>query len=185
MSDHIYQESHFLLLSAVMGAAIALMYDFLRIWRRVVRHGSFWTALEDFFYWIIVSVMVFGMLYYENNGAFRWFAVLGAGIGMIIYRWILGRFLVEWLSRFLLWLKHLLGRLIRLVLAPWRRAGNFCRKKAHLCGRRLKRKARSLKKRLTVQLRLFKIKMRTRCRKVDQEQVYGQKKNRNQKEKTK
>ena len=71
MSDHIYRESHFLLLSVCMGVVIALFYDCLRIWRRVVVHGSFWTAMEDLVYWIIVSVMVFGMLYYENNGTFR------------------------------------------------------------------------------------------------------------------
>lgn len=184
MSDHIYRESHFLLLSVCMGVVIALFYDCLRIWRRVVVHGSFWTAMEDLVYWIIVSVMVFGMLYYENNGTFRWFAVLGAGMGMSVYRWLLGRFLVEWLSRFLLWLKHLLGCFFRWILTPWRAAGNFCRKKVNVYRRRLKRRGRTLKKRLTVQLRLFKIEMRTRCRKVEQEQEYGQKKNRHQKEKT-
>ena len=184
MSPYIFQEGRFLLASVCMGAAIALVYDCLRIFRRVVVHGIFWVSLEDLLYWVFVSIGIFCLLYYENNGAFRWFSILGTGIGMAVYKETLGRLLVIYLSRFLLWIKGLCRRFFAWLSAPWRRIGRFCEKKAHSGTRHIQSVGRLFKKRLTVQARLIRIELRTHYRKVDRRQGNGQKKNRHQEEKT-
>ena len=173
-----------MLASVCVGAGIAFVYDCLRIFRRVIVHGSFWISMEDLFYWIFVSAVVFTLLYYENNGAFRWFAILGAAAGMAVYRWIWGRFWVEYMSRFWLWVKKLCCRGLAWLFIPWRRLGNFTQKQAASGMRRLERGSRYLKKRLTLQLRLIKIELGKGHSRKTGGKVHGQKKNCYQKEKT-
>lgn len=184
MSSFIFQEGQFLFASVCLGAGIALVYDGLRIFRRVVRHGIWLVSMEDLLYWVFVSFGIFGLLYYENSGTFRWFSVLGAAAGMLVYKALFGRFLVEYLSRFLVWGKRLLGRFITWIFTPWRKAGSFLKKRAARGAGEVKSAGRLLKKRLTVQARLIRMELRTRYRKVDRERGNGQKKNRYQEEKT-
>ena len=35
---------------------------------------------------MLATAGIFYMLYYENNGMFRWFSVIGAGTGMFLYK---------------------------------------------------------------------------------------------------
>ena len=86
MSGQIAEEAWFLLHSFLLGVFITFFYDLFRVFRRVVRHGIFWISLEDLVFWVMASVGIFYLLYYENNGAFRWFAVFGAGAGMVLYK---------------------------------------------------------------------------------------------------
>lgn len=184
MSSFIFQEGRFLLASVCLGAEIALVYDGLRILRRVICHSNFLISIEDLLYWGFVSFGMFGLLYYENSGTFRWFSVLGAAVGMMIYKALIGRFLVEYLSGILLWCKKRLKRFIAWVLVPWRKAGFLLEKEAARGAGALKSAGRLLKKRLTVHARLIRMELRTRYRKVDRERGNGQKKNRYQEEKT-
>ena len=167
MSPFIYQEGHFWLASVVLGAGIAAVYDCLRIFRRVVSHGIFWISLEDLLYWIAVSVGIFCMLYYENNGAFRWFSILGAGAGMGLYKVTAGRLFVKYVSALLLWVKGIFRRLFGWLMRPLRRGKRFIFKKAGAGSRRAKSVLRLVKKRLTVQFRLIRMELHTRYRKAD------------------
>ena len=82
MSPFIAREGAFWLDCVLLGIAMALVYDCLRVFRRVVPHAGFWISLEDLLYWAFVSFRFFGLLYSENNGSLRWFSVAGAFLGM-------------------------------------------------------------------------------------------------------
>ncbi len=168
MSPYIYQEGRFWLISLCMGAGIALLYDCFRIIRRVIRHSSFWVSVEDLLYWIAVSLGVFVILYYENNGVLRWFAVLGAAVGMVVYKGVLGHFLVESVSEGLIWGKRQILRFLRWMFGPWRKMRCYLNGKVCASQLRLRSLCRLLKKRLTVMVRLFKIIVYTRYRTMDQ-----------------
>ena len=161
MSEHIWQEGRFWLISMGMGAVIALGYDCIRIFRRVFTHGTFWISMEDLAFWTVVSAGVFKVLYYENNGIFRWFCVMGAAVGMVVYKAVLGRFLVESVSCRLRKARQCISRFGSRMFMPLRKSGQFCSKKAHSGYRRLKSAVRLMKKRLTVCVRLFKIEVCT------------------------
>ena len=47
MSEVIRQETTVFFLAIVLGAGLALFYDFLRILRRMIRHGAVAIGLED------------------------------------------------------------------------------------------------------------------------------------------
>ena len=85
-------ENQFLLYATLMGVYITFFYDILRIFRRVIPHANFMVSLEDIGFWIYCSIKVFMLMYYESDGTLRWFAVLGALLGMTVYRKLVSPF---------------------------------------------------------------------------------------------
>ena len=118
MSTDIVLELYFLFHCFFMGILITVLYDILRILRRIIPHNIAAISLEDFFYWIVCSLLIFAMLIRENNGILRWFAVAGAMLGMLIYKKTLGFLFVKYVSLFINWLLHLVERFLRAVLKP-------------------------------------------------------------------
>ena len=51
MNEDIMAELYFLLHSFGMGVLIMILYDVLRIFRKLVAHSVFALALEDLIYW--------------------------------------------------------------------------------------------------------------------------------------
>ena len=78
-------ENIFLLYALRMGIFITFLYDNLRVIRRVITHNLFWISLEDLFFWIYCASQVFLLMYHESNGTLRWFAIIGALVGMTLY----------------------------------------------------------------------------------------------------
>lgn len=95
VSEAIGHEALFFGTSIFIGAALLLLYDFLRIFRRIVPHGGLWIGVEDILYWIIYTGVVFVMLYRENEGMVRGFAIGGLMFGMLLYFFLLSRFVVR------------------------------------------------------------------------------------------
>ncbi|MBQ7942947.1 MAG: spore cortex biosynthesis protein YabQ [Lachnospiraceae bacterium] len=101
MSASIIGEFYFWIYSIATGIGLALLYDMLRLWRRMVRHRRWQRDIEDIFYWILCFFISFYLLYYGNNGVIRYFAVMGAGLGMLLYSVTVGRFLTSAIYRLL------------------------------------------------------------------------------------
>lgn len=164
MSGQITEEVIFLLHSFLLGIVITFVYDLFRIFRRVIRHGILWISLEDLFFWILTAVGIFYLLHYENNGAFRWFAILGAGVGMFLYKKTLSEPLVQLVSKLVNRLLGLGVRILRRLLAPFRAlfrrlgiwAGRFTRR----VKRELRIRRRAINYRLTAWRKVFKIKLK-------------------------
>ena len=109
-------ENIFLLHAAIMGVYFAFVYDSLRIFRRLIPHNVCFLSLEDILYWIYLSAEVFLLMYEESNGKMRWFAVLGAFVGIFLYTKLIGRYYVRFVSALLLKIKQWLGRIFRIRL---------------------------------------------------------------------
>lgn len=157
MSPMIIEEGWFLLHSVLLGIAVTFVYDCLRICRRVIPHHIFWISVEDMLYWIFVSVSIFYLLYYENNGAFRWFSILGAGLGMLLFRKTAGPFFVGYGSKLLLWIKEKMMAVERFLLRPFRYVGRKAAGSADRGRRKAVQMFRILKKRLTISIRMARI----------------------------
>lgn len=131
-------ENVFLLHAFLLGAEITFLYDILRILRRVFVHGTGMISLEDIAFWIYCAGKVFLLMFRESNGNLRWFAVLGAVLGMYLYHRTFSPFLVKYVSEFL-----------NMLLNPIRRA--------------LRISVRWVKKKLTSLRKMLKIFMKRRC----------------------
>ena len=90
MSEGILFELQFFYKAFLLGALMMMSYDGVRIFRRLIPHGTIAVALEDILYWLVCGVYIFRMLYLENSGAIRGFAiaaVVGVPVvlGMLLY----------------------------------------------------------------------------------------------------
>ena len=106
----------FLLHSVLLGIYLTFIYDNLRVFRRVIPHNLFFVSLEDIGYWIYLSGEVFLLMYHESNGMLRWFAVGGALAGIVVYRLLLGRFYVHYVSLGLQYILRKLRRIFKIGL---------------------------------------------------------------------
>lgn len=111
--------------SVLLGVGITILYDCLRIIRRVFRHGIIWVSVEDLLYWTGVSVCTFSLFYYENNGAIRWFAILGAALGMLLFKKTVSPFFVHYFSVLFLWIKKQFKKMVAFLAKPFCFAGRL------------------------------------------------------------
>lgn len=100
IGEAILEEAVFFGVSLLVGMGLVLVYDVFRILRRIVKHGTILIGVEDICFWILCTVTVFLLLYWENDGMLRLFAFVGILSGMGIYLAVFSRFVL----RFFVWL---------------------------------------------------------------------------------
>ncbi len=111
MSQVILGELRVVGVAVFCGAVITMVYDLLRIFRRVVSHGNLWIGIEDFIFWIWTALWVFSVLYRENDGNLRMYTIFAMALGMIVYHKTISEPLVELLGK-------LLKRVFSIILYP-------------------------------------------------------------------
>lgn len=114
----IIKELQFLLHSFVLGVFIMIAYDVLRIFRRLCKHSFAAMAIEDLLYWLMCAVCIFLMLYQENSGSIRWFAVVGVSVGMLLYNGTISMHLTDKIADILLFLWNHLKRILKVLFHP-------------------------------------------------------------------
>ena len=157
MSQDIVQEAVFFLHSILMGLVITFAYDWVLIFRKLFTHGRFFMSVEDFVYWFACGSGVFYMLYRENNGILRWFAVVGAALGMLIYKAIIKNRFVNIVSKCIHKIMWFVFRVIQVVLKPLKCLLFAARRCVRFVWRKLKKVKLFIKKRLTVCLKTIRM----------------------------
>ncbi len=99
----------------LLGAAAMVVYDVIRIFRRIIPHGMFWISFEDVLYWIGLGTAVFLLLYYQNDGRIRVYILGGAVLGAVIYYHLLGKFIMRGVSKLIPKLKKQLKKIWKAV----------------------------------------------------------------------
>lgn len=95
ISETIGNEAVFFFVSVLCGMGLVFTYDLFRIFRRIIAHGNIWIGIEDACYWIFCTIVVFLLLYQENDGMMRAFCFLGILIGGVFYGFLFSRFVVK------------------------------------------------------------------------------------------
>lgn len=148
MSDAITKEIQFFFHAALSGVLLSAVYDVFRILRRVHSHGNVWVAIEDFFYWIASALYISYVLMKENNGIIRWFFVLGILLGMLIYNFTIGRYLVPFISKIINKILDVVGKMLKIVLKPaaflWKKTKKFGGRGGKICGKYRKKLKKAL-----------------------------------------
>lgn len=157
MSQNIINEVVFLLHSFLLGIAITFVYDGFLILRRLVRHSLFLISVEDLIFWIACAIGVFYMLYEENNGILRWFAVFGATLGMLAYKKSISRPLVDFLSAMIARIFRALFRIIGFLLKPFRFVCGKLGRAVKFSSRKGRKAGKCVKNKLTGRIKLLKI----------------------------
>jgi len=119
----------FLFFSAVaFGFFAGFLYDFFKIFRKIVRHKKIFVQIEDFFYWTACSLVLFFIMLEENFGEVRGFLILGAFVGMILYFVLLSRFFISVSNKILFCVKKFFMFLFGMFFIPLRSVFFFFKK---------------------------------------------------------
>ncbi len=157
MSREIVQELTFFTHSVLIGLVITFVYDWIRVLRRLFRHGTLLMSVEDLLFWLACGIGVFYMLYRENNGTLRWFAVLGAAVGMFFYKMIVRDTFINIMSTCLHKIMWFVFRVLQIVLKPVKRLISAQKTFVLYTGKKLKKCKNFIKKRLTVFIKTIRI----------------------------
>lgn len=128
VSETIAGEGSLLLASLCFGAALMMLYDIVRIFRNIVKHGTILMAVEDILYWLLCAVGIFAMLYQENDGLLRWFVLGGVAVGMLLENSLVSPFVIRIFVRVIrAWLK-IIQKMLRFFSRPLKKLCLFFRK---------------------------------------------------------
>lgn len=140
MSQNIINDSYFLLYSFLMGIVLSAAYDLFRIIRKILPHSIFMISFEDILFWIFCGLTIFGMLHALNNGTYRWFSILGTGVGMFLYKRWISNPIVNGISFVIRKLLSFLTRPITFLVKKIGILLGAAKKKGHLGGQYTKKK---------------------------------------------
>ncbi|MDF2485786.1 MAG: hypothetical protein K0R46_1954 [Herbinix sp.] len=107
MNKAITVELQFFLISILWGAILLVVYDILRIVRRLIKHGVVMIAIEDLIFWLAAGFFIFSMIYRENNGIIRGFSMIGMLLGLVLYHFSISEGVVK-----------IVTKLIQTLLSP-------------------------------------------------------------------
>lgn len=110
------KELQFFGLAVLRGILLLVIYDLIRIFRRIVPHGVLAVSVEDILYWVSTAVLIFQLLYQENDGALRGYALFAVVVGMLFYHQTVSNWLVSHIS-------GILRRVFDILLKPFRSSG--------------------------------------------------------------
>lgn len=91
------------------GAVLMMLYDGLRILRRVFSHSALMVGVEDLLFWIGSSFFLFTVFFRENSGILRMYLFVGVGVGVLAWHFSLSSFFVGVLVKILGKVKEILG----------------------------------------------------------------------------
>ncbi len=137
MSDAISMEVRFFLASVICGIILLIVYDVLRIFRRVIKHVWFFVAVEDLIFWLLSGIVIFRMMYEMNNGTIRGFSVLGMFLGMIVYNKSLSPFFVKGIASFFIMINKGIGKVLFFLSKPLRIASRRLKRMYTFIGKKV------------------------------------------------
>jgi len=164
MTEQVYA---FLFIAGI-GFVVGFFYDFLRVFRRFVKHSALACNIEDAIYWVLALVTVFYFVLNYLYGEVRFFSVLGFFLGMIIYFASVSVLVLRVLSIAWVFIARVIGMLIKIITYPikiiinilkiplkiilsfYRKTNKKTKKVLHKSSRCVKIRARRLKRDLKV-----------------------------------
>lgn len=94
------------------GIAIAFIYDWFRLARRVIKTNNFIIQIQDLAFWLIVALLLFFLLFLTNDGEIRGYVFLGTIIGAALYFLLLSRLFMA-ISLFIV---RIIARLLNILI---------------------------------------------------------------------
>lgn len=95
MSDSISNQITTLLIFAVTGVIIGILFDFFRIQRKIIKTFDFVTYIQDILFWLFSGITVIFSITKFTNGELRSYMVFGIVLGIIIYFSIFSKFVIK------------------------------------------------------------------------------------------
>lgn len=116
----ISQETYILLATIYGGILIGFIYDLYKIFRRIFHPQKIATVIQDFLFWLMISLVAFYVLIISNQGALRFYNFLGFIIGALAYTFFLSEIVSNTILLILRIIKRFIMDLYQLMIYPLR-----------------------------------------------------------------
>ncbi|MCL2338050.1 MAG: spore cortex biosynthesis protein YabQ [Firmicutes bacterium] len=73
------------------GMLAGFIYDFYVGLGHLLRLRKISRQAGDILFWLVLTAVVYAMLWYYNRGEVRFFVLLGLGVGAVVYYWLCRR----------------------------------------------------------------------------------------------
>lgn len=120
MNQIVSSQAQLFLTSIEIGIVMGMIFDLLRISRKIIKHPNFFIQIEDLLYWITCSLIGFYMLYICNYAEIRPFVFIGIVLGAILYFASFSIIFMKLATQVINYIKKVLHRLWCLFLIPVR-----------------------------------------------------------------
>ncbi len=112
-------EQVFLFLTCIQtGVVMGMLYDLIRIFRKIIKHPNWLVQMEDLLYWIACGCFAFIMLYWENYGQIRVFVFIGILIGAVLYFLTASILFMKIATWIIFWIKKIGIKMIAFIMIP-------------------------------------------------------------------
>ncbi len=125
MTDYIYslslatQTKNFLL-SLGLGFIMGILYDLFRLVRIAVSKGKIAVVVTDLFYCVFLGFVTFIFFITVNEGEFRFYLLLGEGIGFGVYYFSLGAIIFSKAEYLVDKIKMCTKRIFKIIFYPFK-----------------------------------------------------------------
>ena len=115
----------YFLWSLTAGIALAIIYDIVRVIRRMVNAPDLVVNLTDIMFLIFSAVIAIATAYLFNNGELRVYSLICiAGIFMV-YKILIGDLIVKYTVRILYLIGRTIAKLILIIIFPFEKTFKF------------------------------------------------------------
>lgn len=108
------------LTSIQIGILMGIIFDVIRIFRKILKHPNFFVQIEDMLFWVACAFMSFYLLYICNYAAIRPFVFIGIILGAIFYFVSFSSWFMKLATKAINYMKKLMRRLVLYLLRPIR-----------------------------------------------------------------
>ena len=95
MNINTYNQFYNLLIFAIIGIIIAILFDMFRILRKTFKTPDFITYIEDFLFWILVGIILLFSIFNFNNGEIRSYVFIGLILGITLYIVTISKYFIK------------------------------------------------------------------------------------------
>ena len=136
----------------VCGICSGLLFDIIRILRRVFGANIFFVSFSDILFWALISAGVYFAIFEFNYGQIRWYEIMGIILGSVIYFLTFSGLIMKILSALLEFFTRIFQFIFKIILTPLvflykmiKRPLFYLAAKSGLASDRVKRFAKHLK----------------------------------------
>ncbi|MFZ5966664.1 MAG: spore cortex biosynthesis protein YabQ [Bacillota bacterium] len=118
MTTFVFEQVYVFLSTLYGGMIIGFMYDLYRIFRRLFKPKKIATIVQDFFFWICITIVAASVLLFSNSGQLRFYTFLGFAVGTVAYNRLLSTYVIRLIIFLLQTIKKWIEVFIKVLYYP-------------------------------------------------------------------
>ena len=118
MNQMVTDQSLLFLTAVQIGVFMGVLFDLVRIFRKLIKHPSFLVQIEDMLYWVVCGFVGFYMLYICNYADVRPYIFIGIILGGVFYFATFSILFMKIATKVIFYIRFFLKELIKLLLIP-------------------------------------------------------------------